>query len=249
MEKPLILISNDDGYDAKGINDLVEMVRKYGDIFVVAPDGGRSGAALSITCKDPVMVKLIKKEEGLTIYSCNGTPCDCVKMAFEKLLPRKPDLVLSGINHGDNSAVNVHYSGTMGVAIEACMKGVSAIGFSSCKRESNASFEAMRPYIEQIVERVLEKGLPKWTCLNVNAPETDNFSGIRMCRMTYGEWTNEWEERKSPRGFTYYWLTGSFSGIDEENEDTDKWALNHGYVAVTPIKLDMTDYDMMEFLD
>ena len=150
---------------------------------------------------------------------------------------------------GDNSAVNVHYSGTMGVAIEACMKGISAIGFSSCKRESNASFEAMRPYIEQVVERVLEKGLPKWTCLNVNAPETDNFGGIRMCRMTYGEWTNEWEERKSPRGFTYYWLTGSFSGIDEENEDTDKWALNHGYVAVTPIKLDMTDYGMMNFLD
>ena len=225
------------------------MVRKYGDIVVVAPDGGRSGAALSITSKEPVMVKLIKQEEGLTIYSCSGTPCDCVKMAFEKLLPRRPDLVLGGINHGDNSAVNVHYSGTMGVAIEGCMKGVNAIGFSSCKRESNASFEAMRPYIEQVVERVLDKGLPKWTCLNVNAPETDNFKGIRMCRMTYGEWANEWEERKNPRGATYYWLTGSFSGFDEENTDTDKWALNNNYVAVTPIKLDMTDYDMMEFLD
>ena len=248
MSKPLILISNDDGYDAKGINDLVEMVRKYGDIVVVAPDGGRSGAALSITSKEPVMVKLIKQEEGLTIYSCSGTPCDCVKMAFEKLLPRRPDLVLGGINHGDNSAVNVHYSGTMGVAIEGCMKGVNAVGFSSCKRESNASFEAMRPYIEQIVERVLDKGLPKWTCLNVNAPETDEFQGVKMCRMTYGEWTNEWEERKNPRGATYYWLTGSFSGIDEENTDTDKWALNNNYVAVTPIKLDMTDYDMMEFL-
>lgn len=249
MDIPLILISNDDGYDAKGINDLVEMVRKYGDVFVVAPDGGRSGAALSITSKDPVTVKLIKEEEGLTVYSCSGTPCDCVKMAFEKLLPRRPDLVLGGINHGDNSAVNVHYSGTMGAAIEACMKGVNAIGLSSCKRESNASFEAMRPYIEQVVEQVLEKGLPKWTCLNLNAPASDVFKGIKMCRMTYGEWTNEWEERKNPRGFTYYWLTGSFSGIDEENPDTDKWALNNGYIAVTPIKLDMTDYDLMDYLD
>ncbi len=245
MSKPLILVSNDDGYAAKGINDLVDMVRKYGDIFVVAPTSGRSGAGMSITSAVPVHANLIKEEEGLTVYSCTGTPCDCVKLAIDKLLPRTPDLVISGINHGDNAAVNVHYSGTMGAVIEACMKGIPAIGFSSCKRESDASFEAMRPYIEQTMEKVLTKGLPSGTCLNLNAPAADEFKGMRLCRMTNGEWVNEWEERTNPRGIKYYWLTGSFQGRDSHMEDTDRWALDNGYVAVTPIRIDMTDYDYL----
>ncbi len=245
MRKPLILISNDDGVDAKGINDLIGMVRKYGDIFVVAPTGGRSGAGMSITSAVPVYVNLLKQEEGLTVYSCTGTPCDCVKIALDKLVPRTPDLVISGINHGDNAAVNVHYSGTMGAVIEACMKGINAIGFSSCKKAADASFEAMRPYIEQVMEHVLSNGLPKGTCLNLNAPAMDEFKGMRMCRMAQGEWVNEWEERTNPRGIKYYWLTGSFAAKDSHLEDTDRWALDNGYVAVTPIKLDMTDYEVL----
>ncbi len=243
--RPLILISNDDGVDAKGINDLIGMVRKYGDIFVVAPTGGRSGAGMSITSAVPVYVNLLKEEEGLTVYSCTGTPCDCVKIALDKLIPRTPDLVISGINHGDNAAVNVHYSGTMGAVIEACMKGINAIGFSSCKKATDASFEAMRPYIEQVMEHVLNNGLPKGTCLNLNAPAQDEFKGMRMCRMAQGEWVNEWEERINPRGVKYYWLTGSFAAKDPHLEDTDRWALDNGYVAVTPIKLDMTDYTLL----
>ncbi len=244
--KPLILISNDDGYSAKGIKVLADMMRSKGDVIVVAPDGGRSGAALSITSKVPVMIELKHDEPGYKVYSCNGTPCDCIKMACDQLLPRRPDLILAGINHGDNASVNVHYSGTMGIAIEGCMKGIPSIGFSSCKTDSDANFEPMKPYIYKVIDLVLGEGLPFGVCLNVNAPVDDDIKGIRLCRMGNGEWTNEWEERKSPRGCTYYWLTGSFIASDEDDESTDRWALSHGYVSVTPIQLDMTAYEWMK---
>ncbi len=246
--RPLILISNDDGYRAKGINELARMVMKYGDVVVVAPDKARSGTALAITSREPVTVELVAEETGLKIYSCSGTPTDCIKIAFEVLLDHKPDLVLSGINHGDNSAVNVHYSGTMGIAIEGTMKGIPSIGFSSCYTAADACFDSMTPYIEMFVEYALSGGIPKGVCLNVNTPACDLFKGLKVCRMGNGEWVNEWEERKHPRGWTYYWLTGNFVSSDAEDDDTDKWALENGYVAVTPIRLDMTDYDMMERL-
>lgn len=248
MNRPLILISNDDGYDAKGINDLAEMVRPYGDVVIVAPEGGRSGSAMAMTSAEPVRLRKIKEEPGLQVYACTGTPCDCVKIAFHSVLTSPPDLVLGGINHGDNAAINVHYSGTMGVVLEGCLKHIPSIGFSSCKRESNADFSALRPYIQKIVQRVLADGLPPQVCLNVNFPVREEFNGMRMCRMDVGNWLKEWEERTDPRGRQYFWLTGYYEAGQPDDDSTDRWALDHGYVAITPVQLDMTAYSAMEGL-
>lgn len=247
MEK-LIFISNDDGFDAKGINALAEMVRKYGDVFVVAPTGGRSGASMSISSHTPVKNKLIKQEPAsdgkgsLTVWSCTGTPNDCTKMAFEVLLPRCPDLVLGGINHGDNSAVNAHYSGTMSIAMEGCMKSVPSIAFSSGKTAADADFSYMTPWVEKIVESVLENGLPKGVCLNVNMPKDEAIKGIRICKMGMGDWHEEWEERIHPHGDKYYWIAGYYLPEDENDQESDTWAFRNGYVAITPIQLDLTAY-------
>lgn len=245
-QRPLILLSNDDGFEAKGINDLADMVRDLADVVVVAPEGGRSATAMAMTASTPVRVRKIREESGLQVYACTGTPCDCVKIAFHSLLPRCPDIVLSGINHGDNAAVNVHYSGTMGVVIEGMMKHIPSVGFSSCKRAVDADFTALRPYVRDIVKKVLNDGLPLHVCLNVNFPEREKFEGVRMCRMDAGQWVNEWERRVDPRGGAYYWLTGNYETRDSTDSTTDRWALDHGYVAITPIQLDMTAYNFLD---
>lgn len=250
----LFLLSNDDGYQAKGINDLVDMLRPTADIVVVAPDSPRSGASLSISAHTPVRNKLIKQEDAhdglgsLTVWSCSGTPDDCVKMAFEKMLDRDPDLVIGGINHGDNCAVNAHYSGTVGIAIEGAIKHVPSIAFSSGRLSSDADFSSMKPYVLQIVKHVLANGLPYGTFLNVNAGTFDEFKGIRICKMGLGEWKEEWQEAVHPHGWNYFWIAGYYEPNDPNDEDTDTWAFNNGYVAVTPIKLDLTDYDTQKSL-
>lgn len=247
-EKPLILISNDDGVSAKGINFLVETLRDLGEIVVMAPDGPRSGASAAMTSEYPVKYNKVSEEDNLTIYKCNGTPVDCVKLALFEMAPRCPDLVIGGINHGDNSAVNVHYSGTMGVVIEGCLKGIPSIGFSLCDHAPDADFHPMRPYVKRIVEKVLECGLPKGTCLNVNVPLCKELKGVKICRQTDGCWTNEWQRNAHPRGGQYFWLTGRFENFEPESEDTDHWALDHGYVAITPVQIDLTAYTLMDEL-
>lgn len=253
MEK-LIFISNDDGVFAKGIQQLAEMARKFGDVFVVAPDSGRSGASMSITAHHPVRNTFISHEEGtetkgsLTVWSCTGTPNDCTKMAFEKLLPRRPDLVLGGINHGDNCAVNAHYSGTMSIALEGCIKHVPSIAFSSGKTTRDADFSYMKETVQKVVKQVLDKGLPIGVCLNVNVPDTDNLQGIKICKMGMGDWYEEWQERDHPHGGKYYWISGYYAPHDKEDKESDTWAYEHGYVAVTPIQLDMTAHTAMQQL-
>lgn len=250
----LFLLSNDDGYQAKGINDLVDMLRPMADIVVVAPDSARSGASLSISAHTPVRNKLIRKEEAhdglgsLTVWACSGTPDDCVKMAFENLVPCRPDLVIGGINHGDNCAVNAHYSGTVGIAIEGTIKSVPSIAFSSGRLAADADFSAMKPYILQIVNHVLENGLPYGTLLNVNAGDFDEFKGIRICKMGLGEWKEEWQESVHPHGWHYFWIAGYYAPNAPDDEETDTWAFKNGYVAITPLKLDLTDYDMLKSL-
>lgn len=250
----LFLLSNDDGYQAKGINDLVDMLRPIADIVVVAPDSPRSGASLSISSHTPVRNKLIKQEDAhdglgsLTVWSCSGTPDDCVKMAFEKMLDRDPDLVIGGINHGDNCAVNAHYSGTVGIAIEAAIKHVPSIAFSSGRLDADADFSSMKPYVLQIVNHVLANGLPYGTFLNVNAGAYDEYKGIRICKMGMGEWKEEWQEAVHPHGWHYYWIAGYYEPNEPNDEETDTWAFNNGYVAVTPIKLDFTDYETRKSL-
>lgn len=252
--KKLILISNDDGYAAKGLSFLVDVARGFGDVIVVAPDGGRSGASLSISSATPVRIKRVRVEDGdgargsLEIWSCTGTPDDCVKMAFENVCPRTPDLVLGGVNHGDNCAVNAHYSGTVGVAIEGCIKKVPSVAFSSGFTDEDADFSGMRPWVEKIVGHVLAKGLPEGACLNVNCGKFDSFKGIRLCRMGMGEWREEWQKATHPHGWNYYWIAGYYEAYDGDDEATDTWAYNNGYVAVTPIQLDLTAYSAMSEL-
>ena len=247
--RPLILISNDDGFDALGITSLIEMVREIGDVIVVAPDGGRSGTSLSITSTVPVRYSKVKEEEGLTVYSCSGTPCDCVKMALEFLMPRRPDIVLGGINHGDNAATNAHYSGTVAVAIEGTLKNIPSVALSSCAFKHKDNFMRLTDCVQTIVRRVLEKGLPEKVFLNVNFPATETFKGVRICRMGMGDWVDEWIERDHPRGGTYFWIAGDFKSYDSDDSQTDLWALDHGYVAITPISLDFTAYDAFSFLE
>ena len=248
-KRPLILVSNDDGIMAKGISELVKFLRTLGEIVVMAPDAPRSGSASALTVTQPVHYKLVKQEVGVTVYKCSGTPTDCIKLAWNTVLDRKPDLVVGGINHGDNSATNVHYSGPMGVVIEGCLKGVPSIGFSLCNHDMGADFEAAGPYIRKIAAMVLEKGLPPLTCLNVNFPDTPDIKGIKVCEQAKGCWTNEWEVCPRQNDRNYFWLTGEFVDHEPENEKNDHWALANGYVAITPTKVDLTAYDFIDELN
>lgn len=245
MERPLILIANDDGYKAKGINSLVDMVRDMGDVIVCAPEGGRSGFACAFSATTPLTLTLRHREEGVEVWSCNGTPVDCVKMALAELCPRKPDLVLGGINHGDNASVNTHYSGTMGVTMEGCMKYIPSVAFSLCDYRADADFEPLRPHVRQMVQRVLRDGLPTGVCLNVNFPLTSAFQGVKVCRMAKGTWGNEVTRCHHPRGYDYWWMVGQYTNDEPEAADTDNWALGHGYVAITPTQVDVTAYEAL----
>ncbi len=245
MKRPLILVSNDDGIFAKGINALVDILKPMADLVVVAPDAPRSGAGCSMTVTQPVTCKPLRSEVGLKMYSCSGTPTDCVKLALDSFVDRCPDLVIGGINHGDNSAVNVHYSGTMGVVLEGCMKGIPSVGFSLCNHDADADFTPLIPYVQRIVSEMLKYRLPDGVCLNVNFPDAPAFAGIKVCRQAKGKWEHEWVQQKHPRGGTYYWLTGEFARHDD-GVDSDHWALEQGYVAITPTRVDVTDYDMVD---
>lgn len=247
-DKPLILLSNDDGVAAKGIQELIKALRPVADLVVVAPSGPRSGASGAITSEVPLKCRMIRREPGLSVYECSGTPVDCVKLALHMIVPRKPDLVVGGINHGDNSSVNVHYSGTMGVVIEGCLKGIPSIGFSLCNHAADADFSFTLPYVRRITEEVLQHGLPVGIYLNVNFPNDSVLKGVRICRQTKGVWINEFQQAVHPRGGYYYWLTGEYRNDEPEAEDSDHWALDHGYVAVTPTKIDVTAYEIFEEL-
>jgi len=251
--KPLILISNDDGYQAKGINQLVEMLSDMAEILVCAPDSARSGFSCAFSATTPLCLVKQKEKPGVEVWSSNGTPTDCVKLALDQLLPnRRPNMVIGGINHGDNASVNTHYSGTMGVTLEGCMKYIPSVAFSLCDHDEDADFSPLRPYIRDITAHVLHKGLPKGVCLNVNFPklgvgETD-FKGVKVCRMSPGCWINEIVTCHHPRGYDYHWMVGRYRNDAPESTDTDRWALDHGYVAITPTRIDVTAYEAFEEL-
>ena len=248
-KKPLILISNDDGYQAKGINELIRMVRDYGDVLVCAPDGPRSGQACAFSATTPLTLTLKHQEDGVQIWACNGSPVDCVKMALAELCPRKPDLVIGGINHGDNASVNTHYSGTMGVTLEGCMKYIPSLAFSLCDYRADADFTPLEPYIRKMTQQVLSEGLPQGVCLNVNFPVIEgSYKGVRICRMSRGTWRNEVTRCHHPRGYDYWWMVGHYQNDEPEAVDTDRWALDHGYVAITPTRVDVTAYEAMDEL-
>ncbi|MFV0329913.1 MAG: 5'/3'-nucleotidase SurE [Dysgonomonas sp.] len=242
-KKPLILITNDDGYRAKGIEALIDSVKELGEVVVVAPDGPRSGMSSAITSLQPLRADLIKNEPDYKLYISTGTPVDCIKLGINELAERKPDIVLSGVNHGSNAAVAVIYSGTMGAAIEGAVFKIPSIGFSLLDHDHNADFSFAKKYIRAITEQVLKEGLPSGTCLNVNIPKGGSIKGIRVCRQTSGQWINEFMPSKDGANKQIYWLTGDFAN-DEPNDDmTDEWALANGYVSVVPVKVDMTNHD------
>ncbi len=249
MKKPLILVTNDDGIHAPGIRSLIGIVREFGHVVVVAPDKPQSGMSHAVTVASPIRYKMIHKEDGYAEYSCSGTPVDAVKLGEKVVLKARPDLVVSGINHGSNAGINILYSGTMAAANEAAMIGVPAIGFSLLDHSHNADFKPGESYIRKIISQVLQNGIPKYTCLNVNIPAVpaDQIKGIKVCRMGKGYWDELLEERFDPGNKPYYWLAGSFVSIDAE-EGTDEWALQNNFVSVVPIQLDMTAHSVINQL-
>lgn len=245
MNKPLILITNDDGHDAKGIDILTRLMMEIGDVVVVAPDGPRSAQSNALTVTHPIRFKKIEEKEGLTRYMSTGTPTDCVKLALNEILERKPDLLVSGINHGSNAAINVIYSGTMGAVLEGCENNILSIGFSICDHSLDADFSKFEPFILQITRAALANGLPYATCLNVNAPMGE-ISGVTVARQCDGRWTKEFAKRSDPQGRAYYWLTGHFENHEPDAIDTDEWALAHGQISIVPTKIDLTAYNAID---
>lgn len=249
-EQPIILITNDDGITAPGIRNLVEAVKDLGKIVVVAPDKPQSGMGHAITIGHPLRLQQTDPFDGIEAYQCNGTPVDCVKLAVDKILHRKPDLCLSGINHGANHSINVIYSGTMSAAVEAGIESIPSIGFSLLDYSIEANFEGARKYARILVQETLKKPLDKHMILNVNFPAVDAslIKGLRICRQAYAKYEEDFVERNDPTGRKYFWLTGEFVNFDK-GKDTDVWALKNNYVSVVPVQFDLTNYVLKEKLE
>ncbi len=249
-EEPVILITNDDGITAPGIAALVDAVRDLGKIVVIAPDKAQSGMGHAITIGNPLrMVRVNYFGDKIEAYSCSGTPVDCVKLAVDKILHRKPDICLSGVNHGANHSINVIYSGTMSAALEAAIESIPSVGFSLLDYSLEADFSGPKKYARLIVQQILEKPIDRHLCLNVNFPalSADELKGLKICRQAYAKYEEDFDERTDPTGKRYYWLTGEFVNFDK-GEDTDVWALNHNFVSVVPVQFDLTDYKLKEKL-
>lgn len=246
MERPLILVTNDDGVTAPGIRALIEIAKEFGEVYVVAPDSPQSGMGHAVTINSTLFCDEIEVDTEVKEYACSGTPVDCVKLAVSQILPRKPDLCISGINHGSNSSVNVIYSGTMSAAVEAGIEGIPAIGFSLCDFSYNADFKAGEKFIKTIIAQVLEHKLPKGVVLNVNIPKLkeEDIKGIKVCRQADAKWEEKFDKREDPRGRTYYWMSGEFKNLDK-GDDTDERALEEGYVSVVPVRYDLTAHHFL----
>ncbi len=251
MKKPLILVTNDDSISAPGIRALIDVMKEIGTVLVVAPDSPQSAMGHAITINSTLHLNKISAENAaVTEYSCSGTPVDCVKFAVNEILKQKPDLCVSGVNHGSNSSINVIYSGTMSAAVEAGIEGIPAIGFSLLDYDWNADFETFKPYIKKIALNVLQNGLPDGTVLNVNFPKRkkEDLKGIKICRQAKAIWIEKFDKRQTPQGKDYYWLTGEFVNLDK-GEDTDEWALHNGYISVVPVQFDMTAHHAIQQLN
>ncbi len=243
----LILITNDDGLYAAGLKTLTDVMKEFGKVVVISATESRSAMSQALTVKQPLRVKLLEETDDLRMYACSGTPTDGVKLAVNQLLERKPDLIVSGINHGSNASASVLYSGTMAAALEGCLYGITSAGFSLNSYSPTADFSACEKYIRIICKTILSDPLPEGVCLNVNMPAIaePEIKGIRVARQARGCWQEEFEKRKDPMGKTYYWLTGRFLNHEPESTDTDEWAMKNGYVSVVPVSTDMTAYGFL----
>lgn len=250
-ERPTILVINDDGITAKGIQTLAYLMKELGDVVIVAPDSPQSAMGHAITIAKPLRLEEVDLYEGIRSFQCSGTPVDCVKLAVNQILHKKPDLLVSGINHGSNSSINVIYSGTMSAAMEGAIEGIPSIGFSYSDFSASADFSPVHKYVLAIAKQVLKNGLPKGSLLNVNFPyvnSAEEINGIRVCRQAVAKWEEEFDERLDPHKRKYYWLTGKFS-LNDHGEDTDEWALNNKYVSVVPVQFDLTAYHAIPIIN
>lgn len=247
MEEKIILVTNDDGIHSHGLEVLSNIMRQFGKVVVVAPEEPMSGMSHAVTVKHPLRIKTVSREDGIEKYSCNGTPVDSVKLGEQVVLRRKPTLLVSGINHGSNAAVNIVYSGTMAAVLEGTISGIPSIGFSLTTYAPDADFSGSIKYIEIITSKVLQIGLPQGVCLNVNIPavKPGAIKGIKICKQGKGAWMEEFDERKDPRNRDYYWLTGSFKTFDN-GVGTDEWALANNYISVVPVHYDLTAHHAIE---
>lgn len=246
----IIFLTNDDSYLSKGFRAAVNLAREFGRVIAIAPDRVQSGMSQAITINTPLFLRQVEVSDDVEIYAFSGTPVDCAKIAFDHFFKdKRVDLVLSGINHGSNAAVNVMYSGTMGAAIEGSFYGVPSIGLSLDDHDADADFEGAVKYGREIIASVMEAAdrLPRPLCLNVNVPRcaAEEIQGIRLARQTRGFWREDFYARQDPHGRDYFWLTGAFQNAEPDAEDTDEWALAHRYVSVVPVQVDMTDYRML----
>ena len=250
MSKPLILVVNDDGITAPGIKALVNAVKDLGEVVIVAPDSPQSAMGHAITINKPLRLKQVNYFGDIKAFHCSGTPVDCVKLAVDKVLHRKPDLCVSGINHGSNSSINIIYSGTMSAAVEASLEGIPSVGFSYCDYGMEADFTAAAHFAKMISESLLKFGIPKHSLLNVNIPKLPlaEIKGMKICRQALAKWEEEYLERTDPFGRPYYWLTGKFVNYDH-GQDTDEWALANGFVSVVPVQHDLTAHHVIPFIN
>lgn len=248
--KPLILVTNDDGISAKGLFSLFEAVKGFGEVVIVAPDSPQSGMGHAITINNPLRLDKVEIFDDVLAYSCSGTPVDCVKLGIYEVLKQKPDLIVSGINHGANTSTNVLYSGTMSAAVEGAMENIPSIGFSLCNFDSDADFSVAQKVVEQVVQKVLKEGMPEETCLNVNIPDVsfENFNGIKLCHQAKAFWEDSFDKRVDQFGRPYFWLTGHFLNQEKTN-DTDLYWIDKGFASIVPTQFDMTAYKALKELE
>ena len=251
MEKrPTILVTNDDGYLAKGLQTLASLMRQIGKVVVVSTEEVKSAQSHSMTINEPLRVRTLEKHDDFEMYVLNGCPVDCAKVGFQMLMDEYPDILVSGINHGSNASTNVIYSGTMAAVVEACMDGIPAVGFSVEDYSHDANFEHIEKYILDITRKVLKEGLPKGVCLNVNFPkysEGNPIKGVKVCRQAKARWKEIFDKRKDPHGREYFWIGGDFI-VEDEGTDTDIFALKNNYASIVPTQNDWTAYDVMNEL-
>jgi 5'-nucleotidase len=245
--RPLIFITNDDGISAKGIKSLIEVAEKHGDVLIIAPDKPQSGMGHAITVNHPLRLDKSVLYGHLNAFSCSGTPVDCVKLGIYEVMHKKPDLIISGINHGENTSTNVLYSGTMSAAVEGAMENIPSIGFSLANFDADADFTTAQYVADKIISAALKDKFPDHVCLNVNIPaiSIEKLKGIKIARQAHAFWADRFDKRLDQFGKPYYWLTGEFTNNDK-GEDTDLNALQNGYASVVPTQFDMTAYKSIE---
>lgn len=254
--RPLFILGNDDGYQAKGLQTLIRIAREMGDVIVMSTEQNASAKSMSLTTHMPLRARLAVREEGteqqgsLCIYATNGTPADSIKLGLEHFVPRQPDFMFSGINHGSNASINVLYSGTMGAALEATVNGIPSVGFSLLDHAADADFSLCEPFVRQIIRQVVDNGLPEGISLNVNFPYSilGEIKGTKVCRAARAQWHNSYAKCTDPHGKDYYWMTGDFVCL-EEDTDTDEWALAHGYASIVPLRPDYTDRSAIKIIN